>query len=162
MVAEPAPSVSEPAREYVSVIVMMNSDFANGRGPSFGPALVLFDIDKPGPVSAGQLTEMRQIADEIYSLYQRDSASHQDAEMSDFIKHVKNDHFYFPHSRKAVPSALARGRRLYVSDIMLHRERLSPSSAMRKVAMVRVTGESSGTIFHIPWNDSVVPDVAMR
>lgn len=161
MIGEPAPSASEPAREYVSVTVMMNSNFAKGRGPSTAPCMVLFDYDQPGPVSAGKLTEMRRIAGEIYSLYEGDSSSNEIAEMADFIRHLKNDN-YRAHCRKAVPSVLANGRRMYVSDIMLHRNMLSPNDEMRNVAMVKVTGEASGAIYHIPWNASVVPDISMR
>ena len=157
---ESAPTDAEPAREYVAVTVMMNSNFAHGRGPATAPCLVLFDLDQPGPVSAGKLKEMRRVAKEIYSLYEGDSMSHENAEMADFVRHLKND-MYRPHCRKAVPSALTHGRRLYVSDIMLHGNRLSPDSAMRNVAMVKVTGESKGTIYHIPWNASVVPNLAM-
>ena len=155
---ESAPTISEPAREYVSVTVMMNSNFANGRGPSTAPCMVLFDLDQPGPVSQGKLKEMRRVAEEVYSLYEGDTSSHENAEMADFIRHLEND-TYRAHSRKAVPSDLTRGRRLYVSDIMLHRNNFSPNSAMQNVAMVKVTGESTGTIYHIPWNASVVPNI---
>ena len=154
-------SNAEPAFEYVSVTVMMNSNFANGSGPPTAPCMVLFDLGQPGSVSRGKLKEMRRIAEEIYSLYESDSSSHEDAEMADFITHLKNDS-YRPHCRKAVPSALAGGRKFYVSDIMLHRDKLSQNSAMQDVAMVEATGESRGTIYHIPWNASSVPNVAMR
>jgi len=152
---------SEPAREYVSVTVMMNSDFANGRGPSIAPCMVLFDLDQPGPVSAGKLTEMRRIAAQIYSLYCSDSARSEDAEMAEFIRHLKLD-IYRPNCRKAVPSALAGGRRLYVSDIVLHRNMFSPDSELQDVAMVKVTGQSRGTISHIAWNASAISRTAMR
>ena len=150
-----APTDAEPAREYVSVTVMMNANFANGRGPSSAPCLVLFDLDDPGPVGQGKVKEMRSVAKEIYSLYTGDSSSHDDAEMADFIRHVKNDS-YHAHSRKAVPAALARGRSLYVSDIMLHRNKFSSDGDMQNVAMVEVTGESKGTIYQIPWNDDLL------
>lgn len=161
MFGESAPSTSEPAREYVSVTVMMNSNFANGRGPSAAPCMVLFDLDQPGPVSPGKLKEMHRVAEEVYSLYEGESWSDENAEMADFIRHLKNDS-YRPHCRKAVPSTLTGGRRLYVSDIMLHRDNFSPNSAMREVAVVKVTGDASGTIYHMPWNASVVPNTAIQ
>ncbi len=155
--SESTPTSSEPAHEYVSVTVMMNSTFANGRGPSAAPCMVLLDLDHPGPISQSKLEYMHGVAAQIYSLYEDDATSHEVAEMSDFIRYLKNDS-YRAHYRRAVPSALTDGRRLYVSDIMLHRSKFSPDSEMRDVAMVKVTGESSGTIYHIPWNASAVRD----
>ena len=159
MVGGPSSTPSAPAREHVSVTVMMNSNFARGQGPSSAPCMVLFDIDQPGPVSAGKLTEMQRIASEIYSLYENGASGDEDQEMADFIRHLEND-MYHPHSRKAVPSALANGRRLYVADIMLHRHMLN--SEMRRIAMVKVTGEARGTIYQAPWNASLVADMAMQ
>ena len=138
---------------------MMNSDFANGRGPGAAPCMVLFDLDEPGVISHEKLEDMRRIAREIYSLYADGPSGDEDQEMAAFIRHLENDS-YFPHSRRAVPSALAGGQRLFVSDIMLHRNKFSPDSEMSNVAMVKVTGEERGTIQHIPWNDdSVMPAV---
>ena len=167
MFGESTPTTSEPALEYVSVTVMMNSAFAQGRGPGAAPCMVLFDLDQPGPVSRGKLQEMQRVAKEVYSIYAGDSpylddpTSRENAEMADFIAHLSND-MYLPHNRKAVPSLLANGRRLYVSDIMLHRSKFDPSGRLPKVAMVKVTGESRGTIHHIPWNDSLVLTAAAR
>lgn len=142
-----------PSREYVAVSVMMNSEFANGNGPMTAPCMVLFDMDATGP-SVGQASTLQEIADEVYDLYTGDAMSDGSQAMDQFVQHLEND-AYRPHCRRKVPAPLSRGRNLWVSDIMLNRKNFSPAPDQRKLALIGVTGEETGTIKHLQWNETL-------
>jgi len=142
-----------PSREYVAATVMMNSDFANGDGAPTAPCMVLWDMDASGP-SVGQASTLQDIASEIFDLYTGDATSDGSPGMDQFVRHLENDTFR-PHCRRKVPAGLARGRNLWVSDIMLVRRNFSPDPAQRRIGLVAVTGEETGTIKHLPWNESL-------
>lgn len=139
-----------PSKNHASVVVMMNSEFLAGHGPSPAPCMVLFDMDQPNP-SAAQLETMHEISSEIYDLYSGDAQSDGSPEMDAFVAHLENDSFR-ANMRKQVPAQLSRGRRLFVSDIMLSRYKFSPNAEHGKFAMVQVRGEESGTISHLAWD----------
>lgn len=147
---------SEPPRQYVSSIVMMNAAFARGQGTPFAPSLVVFDMGQDGQISLSKVKYLNKVASKIYDLYTDDCSSHRDPAMVNFIKQVKYD-IYRPHFRMAVPPSLTNGRQLYIADIMLHRTNLnSGSKTLGKVAVVSVTGEEDGTVRHIPFDDTLV------
>ncbi len=139
----------EKGRPVVGTLVMANTQLFKPDGIDDAPGVIVLTLDPPTPEL---VAHMRSIGERCFELYKAEKVEILPPVLRAVAERMKDDR-YREDRRTLLPAELAGPHTLYLTDLWIHRARLTPWFNNDRVLQCIATGAAEGAIVHMPADD---------